>query len=154
MTVTKDLYVTIDYTFTDPDGNVLGSSATSGPYTFCQGRGDTLPGLESRLEGSSLGAALEFVIPPEEAYGPRDEQLVRNLERSSLHLGRDPEVGMRVNAGNTVAYVTAITDDHVVVDANHPLAGIPLHFSVTVTGVDTEDPTPPHACSCGGSCNC
>lgn len=153
MTVTKDTYVTIDYTFSAPDGTLLGSSDYSGPFTFRQGFGDVVPGLDQRMEGARIGERREFVVPAEEAYGERDENKVRRVPRDMLPLGRDPEVGMRVNAAGTVMTITEVTDSEIVLDANHPLAGIALHFDVTVASISDEEPVS-DACACGGSCGC
>lgn len=155
MVITKDKYITIAYEFKAPDGTLLGSSDYSGPFTFRQGYGDVVPGLDSRLEGKRIGEQHSFVIPPEEGYGVRDENLVSKLPKNALPLGREPELGMRVNAGDRVMVITEVTEESVVLDGNHPLAGIPLHFDVRVLAVDDEAPVDEeHGCGCGGSCGC
>lgn len=155
MVVQQDRFVTIDYSFTAPDGTLLGSSDFSGPFTFRQGSGDAVPGLDTRLEGLPVGSEHSFVIPAEEAYGERDETLVTRVPVDALPLGRQAEPGMRLNAGGRIMIVTEVTDDVVVMDGNHPLAGIPLHFTVTIRDVsDTEPVTQDAGCGCGGTCSC
>lgn len=155
MVIEKDKYITIAYEFRAPDGSILGSSEYSGPFTFRQGYGDVVPGLDSRLEGKRVGEQHSFVIPPEEGYGTRDDALISTLPRQALPLGRDPEVGMRVNASDRVMIITEVTDETITLDANHPLAGIPLHFDVRVLAVDDEAPVADdHSCGCGGTCGC
>lgn len=154
MTVTKDKFITIEYTFSAPDGSLLGSSEYSGPFTFRQGYGDVVPGLDARLEGAGLGQELSFVIPPGEGYGEREESKVRQLAVDALPLGRDAEPGLRVNVNGTIAVITEVTDDFVTLDGNHPLAGIPLHFTVRVLDISDEAPADHGSCGCGGTCNC
>lgn len=155
MTVTRDHYVTIEYRFSAPDGTLLGSSDYSGPFTFRQGYGDAVPGLDERLEGGEIGAELSFVIPPEEGYGVRDEALVRRIPRSALPLGREPEPGMSATVQGRQMTITEVTGSEIVLDGNHPLAGIPLHFDVRITDVSATAPEPiPGDCGCGGTCSC
>jgi FKBP-type peptidyl-prolyl cis-trans isomerase SlyD len=154
MTVTQDKYITIEYTFSAPDGSILGSSEYSGPFTFRQGYGDVVPGLDARVEGAVIGEELTFVIPPEEGYGVRDESKVKQLPVDALPLGRDPEPGMRVNINGTVTVITEVTEDFLTLDNNHPLAGVPLHFNLKVLEVSDEAPFSHGGCGCGGSCNC
>ncbi len=154
MTVTKDKYITMEYSFTAPDGTLLGSSEYSGPFTFRQGYGDVVPGLDTRMEGARMGEQLSFVIPAAEGYGERDDAKVRQVAPDALPLGRDPEPGLRVNVNGTIMMITEVNDDFLTLDGNHPLAGIPLHFDVKVTGIADEAPQSDSSCSCGGSCNC
>ena len=154
MTVTKDRYITIEYTFSAPDGTLLGSSEYSGPFTFRQGYGDVVPGLDTRMEGAHVGEERTFIVPPAEGYGERDESLVRRIAPDSLPLGREPEPGLRVNVNGTVMMITEVTAEAVTLDSNHPLAGIPLHFNVRVASISDEAPASHGDCGCGGSCSC
>ena len=110
MTVTKDKYVTIEYRFTSPEGELLGSSDYSGPYTFRQGTGDVVPGLDARIEGRTIGEQLTFTIPPEEAYGPRDETKIKRLAKRhdslTLHNLR--------NTGHSAAEVIALAEQRAI----------------------------------------
>lgn len=154
MVVTQDKYITIEYTFSAPDGTLLGSSEYSGPFTFRQGYGDVVPGLDERVEGANVGQELSFVIEPEQGYGVRDETLVRRFPKESLPLGREPEPGLRVNLGGTIMIITDVTDSEIVLDGNHPLAGIPLHFEVRIADISDEAPESAGGCGCGGTCSC
>ncbi|MFP4153063.1 MAG: peptidylprolyl isomerase [Alkalispirochaeta sp.] len=153
MTATRDAYVTIEYTFSAPDGTILGSSDYSGPFTFRHGYGDVVPGLDTYTEGARIGDDLTFVVAPEEGYGLRDEGKVRRVAKDALPLGREPEPGLRVNVGGTIYIVTEVNDDDLVLDANHPLAGIPLHFSLRIVDIAAEDPREASSCGCGSSCS-
>lgn len=154
MVVTKDKFITIEYQFSAPDGTLLGSSDYSGPFTFRQGYGDVVPGLDVRMEGAQIGDELVFEIPPEEGYGERDASRVKQLPVDALPLGRDPEPGLRVNVNGTVMVITEVTDDSLTLDGNHPLAGVPLKFQVRVTDISDEPPQDHGGCGCGGTCNC
>lgn len=154
MLVTRDKYITIEYTFSAPDGTLLGSSEYSGPFTFRQGYGDVVPGLDTRVEGAQIGETLSFEIPPEEGYGERDESKVKTFPVDALPLGRDPEPGLRVNINGTIMVITEVTDDTLTLDGNHPLAGIPLQFELRIVDVSDEAPVSEGSCGCGGTCNC
>jgi len=154
MTATRDRFVTIEYTFSAPDGTLLGSSDYSGPFTFRHGYGDVVPGLDTHTEGARVGDDLTFVVSPEEGYGLRDETKVRRIAKDVLPLEREPEPGLRVNVEGTIYVVTEVTGDDLVLDANHPLAGIPLHFSLRIVDIADDDPREASACGCGNSCSC
>ncbi len=154
MVVTKDKYITIEYEFSAPDGTLLGSSEYSGPFTFKQGYGDVVPGLDTRVEGARIGDELSFVIPPEEGYGVRDEAQVKRLPKDALPLGREPEPGLRVNINGTIMIISEVTSTELVLDGNHPLASVPLDFTVRVTAISDEAPEPVGGCGCGGTCSC
>jgi len=153
MTVTKETYVTIAYNFSTPEGYLLGTSDRQGPLTFCSGSGDIIAGLDSRLAGAEEGQVLDFVIPAGEAYGERDESLVTQVTAADLGLGGEPKIGFRVEAqiGGRwrSALISDVEGDKVTVDANHPLAGVPLHFHTTVLSVSNEAPVA-ESCGCGG----
>jgi FKBP-type peptidyl-prolyl cis-trans isomerase SlyD len=142
MQVTNRKVVTIDYTLTDEKGEVLDSSKGSEPLAYLHGAGNIVPGLETALEGKSAGDVLKVTVTPEEGYGARDEELVQPVPRDRFPI-EDVEVGMQFEAkgdgGTQLVTVVAVTDEAVTVDANHPLAGVPLTFDVTV--VDVRDAT-------------
>lgn len=94
------------------------------------------------------------MVPAAEGYGERDESLVRRVAPDALPLGRDAEPGLRVNVNGSIMMITEVRDDFLTLDGNHPLAGVPLHFDVRVTGISDEAPESHGDCSCGGSCSC
>lgn len=158
MTVTKEKYVTIAYNFLTPDGYLLGTSDRQGPLTFCAGSGDIIAGLDSALEGAEEGQALDFVIAAAEAYGVRDESLVAQVKASELGLSGEPRIGYRVEAqiGGRwrSALISDVEGDTITVDANHPLAGVDLHFHTEVLTISDEAPVMA-GCGCGGGgCGC
>jgi FKBP-type peptidyl-prolyl cis-trans isomerase SlyD len=136
MQVAKHKVISIDYTLTDAQGTELDSSRGRGPFDYIHGIGNIIPGLESALEGKSKGDQLNAVIAPEKGYGERDESLVQELPRSQFDTEEGIQVGMQFHAmsesGPRVVTVVSVDADNVTIDGNHPLAGVTLHFDVTV----------------------
>jgi len=144
MQVAQDKVVSIDYTLTGPQGEVLDSSQDRGPLTYLQGVGNIIPGLEKQLEGKSTGDQVKVTVPAAEAYGERDERLVQPVPRDSFKGVERLESGMRFqasgpNGAQGVVTIVSVDQNEVTIDANHPLAGVPLTFDVTV--VDVRDAT-------------
>jgi FKBP-type peptidyl-prolyl cis-trans isomerase SlyD len=138
MQIAQDTVVSIDYTLTNDAGEVLDTSKGDEPLTYIHGKGQIIPGLEAALAGRSPGDAVNVRIPPDEAYGEHDPDLVHEAQRSQFG-GDEPEVGMQVQAdgpdGRETLTIVAVEGDVVTLDGNHPLAGIPLTFDVTVVEV-------------------
>ncbi len=143
MQIAKHKVVTIDYTLTDADKNVLDSSEGREPLSYLHGTGRVIPGLESALEGKSAGEELAVTIPPEEAYGQRNEMLVQEVSRGQFETVPDLAVGMQFQAqtmaGPRVITVVEVENDKVTVDGNHALAGMSLNFNINV--VEVRDAT-------------
>ena len=138
MRIAKHTVVSIDYTLKDKDGTVLDSSEGREPLAYIHGTGSIVVGLEEALEGKDQGITLTVSVPPEKGYGQRDPKLSQKVPRSMFDV-QDLSPGMRFHAqaehGSHVVTVTAVDEDSVTVDANHPLAGETLNFEVTVTDV-------------------
>lgn len=150
--------VTIHYVFRAPDGRMLGSSNQSGPFSFVRGSGDAIPGLDRALSDVKPGDERRFVVAAEDAYGPRDETLVAEVPRDAIPEADFLQPGMRVSAligdRERDVTITAITDDTVTLDANHPLAGMDLDFDVSVLSVVDAPEQSDSSCGCGGTCGC
>ncbi len=145
MQIAKNKVVSIDYTLTDSKGEVLDSSSKGRPLQYIQGMGQLIPGLEKALEGKTTGDALKAQIPAKEAYGVRDEELMQIIPKENFADIPDLKVGMELEAesddGVRVITVVGVEADRVIVDGNHPLAGMDLTFDVKIVGVrePTED---------------
>ena len=143
MEISSHKVVIIDYTVTDEQGEVIDTSKDEEPLAYIHGTSNLIPGLEKALEGKSAGDSLNVDVPPEEAYGLRDETSLQVVSREQFEGVDDLQVGMQFEAqdGDDVQLVTiaAIDGDDVTLDANHPLAGITLHFEVSI--VDVRDAT-------------
>jgi FKBP-type peptidyl-prolyl cis-trans isomerase SlyD len=137
MEIARDTVVSIDYTLTNDDGEVLDQSESGEPLSYIHGSGQIIPGLESALVGKKAGDAFTIRVLAAEAYGEHDPELVVSAEKNQFG-GGEPEVGMRVQAddeGEEVLTVTAVDGDVVTLDGNHPLAGVPLTFEIKVVSV-------------------
>jgi len=157
MNVEKGKVVSIHYTLKDPEGQVLDSSQGGDPLAYLHGSNNIIPGLESALDGKETGENLTVVVEPENGYGARHESQVATVPRSNLQGIDNLQVGMQLQAqtpeGPRVVQVVGLNDDSVTIDANHPLAGVTLHFDVTVADVrdaTTEEVSHGHAHGAGG----
>jgi peptidylprolyl isomerase len=132
--------VKIHYTGTLNDGTTFDSSAGREPLEFELGSGQVIPGFDKAVEGMTVGEQKQVNIPVEDAYGPRNEQMIQEVPKSALPEDLTPEEGMALRAqqpdGNVVNLtVTAVGDDSITVDANHPLAGQPLTFDIELVAI-------------------
>lgn len=157
MKIGKDKVVSIEYTLKNADGTVIDTSDGREPLDYIHGAGNIVPGLEDALAGRSVGDELTVTIPPEEAYGPRDDSLTQTVDRKIFETEEGLEVGMQFQApteqGVMIVTVTGIDGDSVTVDSNHPLAGETLTFDVAVVHVrdaTEEELTHGHAHGPGG----
>jgi len=139
MNITKDKVVLIDYTLTDKDGQIIDKSDPSTPLAYLQGNGNLLPKLEEHLEGKAIGDSLKVVLAPEDGYGVHDTSKVIDVPREMFKDVDEVKPGMRFQArgphGVQLLCVVGVEDETVKVDGNHPLAGVTLHFDVTVRDI-------------------
>lgn len=135
MQITKNTVASIHYTLRDGDGNILDTSSGREPLTYLQGAGNLIAGMEEGLEGKQKGDKFKLKIAPEKGYGEKDDSLVQKVPRSAFG-NQNIEKGMKfqTNQGHVVT-VTETGLESITVDANHPLAGVELHFDVEVTEV-------------------
>lgn len=139
MKISRHKVVLIDYVLSDGKGNPIDSSAEDEPLAYIHGTDSLIPGLEEELEGRSADDSFTAVIPPEKGYGSRDEEQVEVVSRDQFEAGTDLQVGLQFHTqdddGYGVVTITKIDGDDITLDTNHPLAGLSLHFDVTVVGV-------------------
>ncbi len=145
-TVQQDAVVSIDYTLTDDQGNVIDSSEGAAPLEYLHGHNNLIPGLERELTGMSVGEAKQVTVAPEDAYGSRQEDATQIIPTDAFPPDMQVEPGMALEMRDTTTgqvfevFVTEIRPEGVVVDFNHPLAGVTLNFDVKV--VDIRPATP------------
>ncbi|SDT31846.1 FKBP-type peptidyl-prolyl cis-trans isomerase [Pseudomonas oryzae] len=145
MQIAANKAVSIDYTLTNEDGEVIDSSVGQAPLVYLHGARNIIAGLERALEGKQAGDELEVTIEPEDAYGDYSVELVAVLNRSMFEGVDQLEVGMQFHAsapdgGMQVVTIRDIEGDDVTVDGNHPLAGQRLNFKVKVVNVRDANP--------------
>ena len=127
--------VRIHYTGRLDDGTVFDSSEGRDPLEFVVGSGQVIVGFDEAVSGMETGEEKTVTIPADQAYGPHRDDLLINLGRSEIPAGVEPQVGQRLQMstqdGQTFQVtVREATDEHVVLDANHPLAGQDLTFDI------------------------
>jgi len=139
MKIAKDTVVTVNYRLSDAQNNLIEEG--SQPMVYLHGGYEnTLPKIEEELDGKEKGYSSTIQVEPEDAFGDYDPALVKVEERNRLP---EPlEVGMQfegmaegVDDEPTIFTVTDIADDKVVLDGNHPLAGMALRFDLSVMDV-------------------
>jgi FKBP-type peptidyl-prolyl cis-trans isomerase SlyD len=139
MQVASEKIVSIDYTLTDEQGNVLDTSNGRDPLSYVHGAGQIIPGLERALEGASPGESLHVTVQPQDAYGEHDPALVQAVPRDQFPDDSVPQIGQRFRVdmptGPRIVTVSQVDEESVIIDANHPLAGHELNFDVTVKDV-------------------
>lgn len=138
MKIAKNTVVTVHYKLSDAQGNLIEES--SEPMVYLHGGYEgTLPKIEEALDGKEVGYTTELQVEPDDAFGEYDSNLVKIEARNRLPTPL--EVGMQFEGtpdGDDedeqalIFTVTDIADDKVVLDGNHPLAGIALRFDLTV----------------------
>lgn len=130
--------ITFHFTLRDADGRLLDTSHGGAPVTFVEGDGTIIDGLAVGLRGLAAGARCKLTVTAAQGYGERDESLVRRMPRGNLPVD-DVKIGDRFQTGPDrhapIVTIVGIEGDQVVVDANHPLAGVELHFEVEVIAV-------------------
>lgn len=132
--------VKIHYTGTLDDGTEFDSSAGRDPLEFEIGSGQVIPGFDNAVEGMAVGDKKNVRIDAADAYGERHEQLVQQVPRSALPDDLAPEEGMALQSQSPdgqvmMLMVTAVGDEEITVDANHPLAGKALTFDIELVSI-------------------
>lgn len=139
MQIENNRVVTLVYTLKDNDENIIDKS-DDGSFCYLHGASNIIPGLENALTGKTAGEELSVSVAPEEAYGVRDDEKLQKVPRDMFPPEQEIEAGMQFHAqspeGQTmVVTITAVEDDGITVDGNHPLAGIHLNFDVRIMEV-------------------
>lgn len=143
MKITKDKVVAIQFELSDPSGEILDDGGEGDEWYLMMGVGEAPPGLEKALEGKQVGDSFKVTLPPADAYGEREEQLVQKLPKTDL--GEDVEIAVgdqleaEADGSWELVTVVAVDEDTVTIDGNHELAGKTLVFDVKV--VEVRDPT-------------
>jgi peptidylprolyl isomerase len=132
--------VSIHYTGTLDDGTQFDSSSGRDPLEFTLGTGQVIPGFDKAVEGMAVGDSKSVNIPPEDAYGPRHDQMIQDVPMTALPDDLEPVEGMALQAqgqdGQVINLtVTAVSDDSITVDGNHPLAGQALNFDIELVDI-------------------
>ena len=134
------LVVSMHYTLTDDEKNVLDTSAEQEPMAYLHGAQNIIPGLEDALTGKVEGDTLQVRIEAAEGYGEHSPELIHKVDIAAFQGVENVEAGMKFETASPDGHpqlveVTEVNGDEVTIDANHPLAGVALNFDVEIIGV-------------------
>ena len=128
------------YKLLDDAGEEIENNADDGPMVYLHGKRNILLGLEDALNGKSAGDTVSVNLPPEKAYGPRDETALTRISKKRLNVkptllkpGRI--VKINTDSGTRDATVVKVGKFNVDIDTNHPLAGRSVTFEITIEEV-------------------
>jgi FKBP-type peptidyl-prolyl cis-trans isomerase SlyD len=131
--------VTFHYTLRDPSGRVIDTSAGGDPVTDLEGAGQIIDGLDEQLRMAGAGEKARVVVPAAKAYGAPDPDQIQRVNRGLLPVDGELKVGDQFQTGPDrhapVVRVKEIEGEDVLLDANHPLAGVDLTFDVEIVAV-------------------
>lgn len=140
MQISKNKVVSIAYTLTNEDGDVIDECSAEAPLSYLHGAENLIPGLENELNGRSADEKFKIAVAPEDGFGNRTEELVSTFARSEFEGIEEVEIGMMLEldlgeGDDLLVRVTKIEEDAITVDGNHELADMNLNFDVTVCEV-------------------
>jgi len=144
--VQEGSFLTLHYRMSGPDGRAIIDTFEGQPATLSLGAGELSPAIEQRLIGLEEGVHTVIELPPGEAFGERQPQMLQWVARKLLNELGDPHE--RYAAGDVVQFPTpdglgqyagtvreVREDGAVLFDFNHPLAGQPVRFELRLIGV-------------------
>lgn len=132
--------VHVHYTGKLENGTVFDTSRERHPLQFTLGNGQVIAGFENAITGMNVGESKTAVIPVEQGYGPRRDDMIVTLKRDTLPPGLTAKVGQRLEITQAddqvlLVTVTGVTESSITIDANHPLAGKVLTFDLELVGI-------------------
>lgn len=138
MSISKNSVVEFHYTLSEA-GQEIESSTQSEPLTYLHGHGAMLPGLESAIEGKSVGDKFEVTLSPEESYGERRDDAIQRIPLKHLQGAKVWKPGMTAivesNQGRHQVTIVKVGRFNADCDLNHPFAGKTLTFAVEIASV-------------------
>ena len=143
MAIKKGNTVSVNYEGRFESGEIFDSSTHgdhSHPIEFVVGEHQVIKGFEDAVIGMKVGEEKEISIESDEAYGERNEDLVKEFDRKDIPFQEEPQIGMVLGfnlpqGGQFPATIINVTDDKITFDLNHPLAGKKLIFVIKVVDV-------------------
>jgi FKBP-type peptidyl-prolyl cis-trans isomerase 2 len=140
-TAEKGDKVSVHFVGTLKDGSEFDSSKGGDPLHFTLGAKEVISGFDSGILGMAVGERKDINIPFKHAYGPKLPELIQTVPRNELPDQITPKVGMvlRAQQGDGKAVnltVTEVSNDTIIVDGNHPMAGLDLNFAVTLVAIN------------------
>ena len=155
----------IEYTVKNSKGEVVDTNKGQAPLEYIGGKQQIIPGLEKAVEDMEVGEEKTVVVPANEAYGERNDELVETLPKDQfgdIELQEGMTLYGQAPDGQVIAVtVKSFDDNNVTIDYNHPLAGEDLTFDVKL--INKREATADealsgqvggHSCSCDSGCGC
>lgn len=123
------------------DGSTFDSSEGRAPLEFTAGSGQVIKGFDDAVIDMQVGEKKTVNIPVHEAYGDRNQEMMVTVPRTDFPQDMTPEVGMELQMSDQQGHVFPVVvaevhDDHVILDANHPLAGQELNFDIELVAIN------------------
>ena len=132
--------VSVHYVGTFNDGTEFDRSREGSPLKFKVGSGMVIAGFDKAVIGHEIGDKFSVNIPAAEAYGEKQETLLFPVPLEQVPATIKPQVGMHLHVGTDQGelevVICEVTDTHIVLDANHPMAGKDLNFALEVVSID------------------
>jgi peptidylprolyl isomerase len=133
--------VKVHYTGKLEDGTIFDSSIDREPLEFKIGNGNMIPGFEKAVLGMELGDSKTANIPYQEAYGEKRKEMVVEVPKAQVPDDITPEVGLQLSieqqdGGPIPVVISEVSDEVIILDANHPLAGKNLIFDIELVEIN------------------
>lgn len=133
--------VTISYIGTLDNGKIFHSTDQHGSLVFTIGNDQLFPAFEQAVIGMRTGEVKNVVLSPDEAYGPRRQENIMVIARSTFPAGKEIAIGQKMSiefkgGQSRIMMVIAVDDMEVTLDGNHPLAGCELTFALRVDAIE------------------
>lgn len=137
MTIKEGDYVSVKYKGTLENGDVFDTNEDKEPITFQVGENKLLKGFEKAVIGKKEGDTVKISLTKDEAYGPRNEEMIRDFPKTTIKGLPNPKEGMQIalqdQQGQVIpAKIVELKDEEVKLDLNHPLAGKDINFKITI----------------------
>lgn len=139
-TIKDDLIGSLAYTIS-VDGKVMEIVSEDDPFEYLHGYDNIVPGLEDALMGKSVGDNFDVHVAPEDGFGDYDKEAVIDVDREEYdEEGEEPTIGTEVEMMDEDGEffdgtIIEVTDTHIKVDTNHPLAGKTVHYKGSIVGI-------------------
>ena len=132
--------IRVHYTGRLEDGSEFDRSASDQPLEITVGENSVIEGFEQAVLGMTVGERKTVTIPPDQGYGPRRDEMMQEIDRSTIPEELELKLGARMEASGEETMLTLtvveIGEKTVTLDANHPLAGKDLTFEIELLAID------------------
>ncbi len=144
MIIDSQSRITLHFELAMEDGSVVDSTFDRSPATFTYGDGSLLPGVEKKLLGMQAGEKKDFELKPEDAFGQPNPVNIQHFKRDQFGADMELNEGMVISFADAQraelpGVVQSVSEDDVIVNFNHPLAGRTLRFTAEILNVEVAE---------------